>query len=244
MTSGRGFQPKRSGPATKSACRLWADVFVRDRGGLRHPGHGLPVKRGPSSRRPATGRPDCPPVRLPWVGGGQMDFDPRPELPDPRSDLQDLEPDRIKLGPGPDRPLKMTAAQGVQQPLGQGMEEEPELVGFETMTGGPIGAQMSLVLLNQELHPASVSASGPGQTSGSRSRKTPGPRARCNANRPAAGSPPRARPSGFSGPPAAGSRRSPGRTAVSPAATPSSPASRWPPRRDGSADNTIRRRRR
>jgi len=45
-----------------------------------------------------------------------MHLDPRPQLPDPGSDLQDLEADRVELGPRPRGTLKMTSPQGVFSP--------------------------------------------------------------------------------------------------------------------------------
>jgi hypothetical protein len=44
----------------------------------------------------------------------------------------------------------------MQQHISHGMKEEAALIGFETMTGSPIGTKMDLVILDQELHPTSV----------------------------------------------------------------------------------------
>jgi len=85
-----------------------------------------------------------------------MHLDPRPKLPDPGTDLQDLEPDRVELSPSPRGSLKMTPAQGMQQHIGHGMEEETELVGFKAMTGGSVGEKMGLMVLDHQFHPSSV----------------------------------------------------------------------------------------
>ena len=85
-----------------------------------------------------------------------MHLDPCPQLPDPGSDLQDLQTDRIELGPRPRRPLKMTSPQGVQKHIGHGMKEEPELIGLEAMARGPVGEKMGLVILDHQFHPSSV----------------------------------------------------------------------------------------
>lgn len=93
-----------------------------------------------------------------------MHLDPRPQLPNPGADLQNLQTDRIELRPCPRRPLKVTQSQGMQKHIGHGMKEEPELIGLEPVAGSPVGEKMSLMV--------------------------------------SAESPPRARLSGFSGPPA------------------------------------------
>ena len=77
-----------------------------------------------------------------------MHLDPRPQLPDPGSDLQDLQTDRVELGPRPRRPLKVTSPQGMQKHIGHGMKEEPELIGLEPVAGGPVGEKMGLMVLD------------------------------------------------------------------------------------------------
>jgi len=85
-----------------------------------------------------------------------MHFDPCPQLPDPSSELQDLEPDRVELGPRPRGSLQIRLTQGMQQHISHGMNEEAELVGLEAMTGSPIGAKMGLVVLDHQFHPSSL----------------------------------------------------------------------------------------
>jgi hypothetical protein len=83
-----------------------------------------------------------------------MHLDPCPQLPDPGSDLQDLQTDRAELGPRPRRPLKVTSPQGVQKHISHGMKEEPELIGLKPMTRGPVGEKMRLMVLDPKFHPS------------------------------------------------------------------------------------------
>jgi len=85
-----------------------------------------------------------------------MHLDPCPQLPDPGSDLEELEPDRVELGPGPCGSLEVASAQGMQQHISQRMKEEPELIGFEPMTRGPVGEKMGLVVLDHQFHPSAI----------------------------------------------------------------------------------------
>jgi len=81
-----------------------------------------------------------------------MDLDPRPELPNPSPDLENLKSDRVKLRPRPSGALEMTAAQGLSQDVGHRVQEQAELIGLEPMAGGPVGAKMGLMVLDQKLH--------------------------------------------------------------------------------------------
>ena len=85
-----------------------------------------------------------------------MHLDPCPQLPDPGSDLQELQTDRVELGPGPRRPLKMPSPQGMQKHIGHGMKEEPELIGLEPVAGGPVGEKMGLMVLDHQFHSSQV----------------------------------------------------------------------------------------
>jgi hypothetical protein len=63
------------------------------------------------------------------VAGRQGDLDPGGELGDPRDDLDQREAEGVELGVAPERGLGRQAAQRVQQPVGRGVDQEPELVG-------------------------------------------------------------------------------------------------------------------
>ena len=79
-----------------------------------------------------------------------------PELTHPSPDLEHLQPNRVELRAGPRRGPKMTGPQAVHQDIGHRMEEEAELIGLEPMAGGPVGAEMGFMVLDQKLHHAPV----------------------------------------------------------------------------------------
>lgn len=85
-----------------------------------------------------------------------MHLDPRPQLPNPGANLQNLQTDRIELGPRPRRPLKVTQPQGMQKHIGHGMKEEPELIGLEPVAGSPVGEKVSLMVFDHQFHPPAV----------------------------------------------------------------------------------------
>ena len=53
------------------------------------------------------------------------------------------------MGIAPEGPLGRQAAQGVEQPIGGGVDQEPELVGGSAAAGGAVGGEMQLVRLDQ-----------------------------------------------------------------------------------------------
>ena len=50
----------------------------------------------------------------------------------------------------------MTPPQQVSQDVGHRVQKQAELIGLEAMAGGPVGAKMGLVVLDQKLHPPSI----------------------------------------------------------------------------------------
>lgn len=83
-----------------------------------------------------------------------MDPDLRPKLPDAGADLEHLQPDRIELRPGPGGVAEMMPPQGVFQDVGHRVQKQAELIGLEPMAGGPVGAKMGLMVLDEKLHRA------------------------------------------------------------------------------------------
>lgn len=77
---------------------------IRDRHRLRD--HQRPVMVAPALRRRPARRECFSPLLLPRVRGRQMHFDPRLELSNPSADLENLQPDRVELRPGPGRSLR------------------------------------------------------------------------------------------------------------------------------------------
>ena len=153
ITVGHGF---REGGAGFPALFPEVACFDQPRSRRRLPIPEPRVKMSWPSWRSATGRPDSDPFRLPGIGCRKMKLDPRPELPDSGPDFQNLPLDRVELSSRPRRSLKMTPPQSMHQHIGYRMEEEPELVGFEAMAGGPVRTEMGFVVLDQKFHPSSV----------------------------------------------------------------------------------------
>jgi hypothetical protein len=63
------------------------------------------------------------------IAGGQRDLDPGLHLGDPGGDLDQGEADGVELGIAPERGLGRQTAQGVQEPVGGGVDQQAELVG-------------------------------------------------------------------------------------------------------------------
>jgi len=116
--------------------------------------HHLPQKK--SSWRVAARRPGPYLFRLPGLIAQQMHLDTRPQLTDSSSDIEEFRSDRVEMRPCPRPPFKVISQQGMQQHLGRGMKQEPELVGLEAMTGGPVGEKMALMELDHQFHPSAV----------------------------------------------------------------------------------------
>src|SRR5215212_1543991 len=95
------------------------------------------------------------PERLARVAGGQMEANPIGELPDPAADLEQPQAQGIHLSAGGISPGE-PAAQGVQQPVGGGMQEQAELVRPEAVVGQAVGGQGVLEVLDEVLRLAAV----------------------------------------------------------------------------------------
>lgn len=61
--------------------------------------------------------------------GRQGDLDARGGFPNPAGDLDEVGAQDVELGLAPERSLGRQAAQGVEQPVGRGVDQETELVG-------------------------------------------------------------------------------------------------------------------
>ena len=72
-----------------------------------------------------------------------------------QGDFDKREANGVELCVAPERVLGCEAAQGVQQPVGGGMDEEPELVYLGAAAGGAVGSKVELVSFDQILGLAS-----------------------------------------------------------------------------------------
>ena len=85
------------------------------------------------------------------VGGRQGDFDAGDHLANTPGHLDQTEADRVELGIAPERSPGRQAAQGRQQPVRSGVDQQSELVGGRLGAGGAVGGEVKLVRLNQVL---------------------------------------------------------------------------------------------
>ena len=74
--------------------------------------------------------------------GWQMDFDPGFHLDDAGSGLDQPEPQRVELGDAPRRASGHQGPQAPQEPIGAGVQKQPELVGGGLGTGGAVGGEV------------------------------------------------------------------------------------------------------
>lgn len=74
---------------------------------------------------------------------GQVEADLIGQALEPTTDLEEQEPECVELQ-ARHAPLEEPAAQGVQEPVGGGMQEQAELVGPEVMVAQAIGRQSTL----------------------------------------------------------------------------------------------------
>ena len=81
-----------------------------------------------------------------------MNLDSRFKLSYPRSNLYEFESYRRKLDTGPLALFKMKTAKRMQKNISHRVEKKPELVGFKTTTGCPVGKKMRLVFFDEKLH--------------------------------------------------------------------------------------------
>ena len=70
-----------------------------------------------------------------WIGRGQGDPDAGFEFLDAHRDLEEGAADGFERRLAPQRTSGSGLAKPVQQPIGAGMQEEPELVGFPAVAG-------------------------------------------------------------------------------------------------------------
>ena len=82
--------------------------------------------------------PDC------LIGGAarQVDFDLGFHLDDAGGGLDQAQPQRVELGDAPGRGLRHQRAQTPQQPIGAGVQEQPELIGGGLGARGAVGGEM------------------------------------------------------------------------------------------------------
>jgi hypothetical protein len=85
------------------------------------------------------------------VARRQRDLDAGDELGDARGDLHEGEPQGVELRITPERGLGCQPAQGMQQPVGGGVDQEPELVGGRPGARRAVGGEVQLVRLDQVL---------------------------------------------------------------------------------------------
>ena len=89
---------------------------------------------------------EADPVR---VGGRQGDLYPSDHLGHTGRDLDQAKTDRIELGVAPEGGAGCQPAQGQQQPIGGGVEQQPELVSGGLGARRTIGGEVELVRLDQ-----------------------------------------------------------------------------------------------
>jgi len=80
------------------------------------------------------------------VGAGcrHVQADLRLHLDHPRGDLDEAQSQRVELGDGKARALRHRGAQAPHQPVGAGVQEQPELVGRSSCARGAVGGEMGL----------------------------------------------------------------------------------------------------
>ena len=80
-----------------------------------------------------------------------MDADAGGLLDHPGADLEKFLPEGGELAPGERHPARHRVAKREHQPVGGGVEDQPELVGKRALAGGAVGGELDLVLLDQVL---------------------------------------------------------------------------------------------
>ena len=80
--------------------------------------------------------------RLIGRAGRQMDLDLGFHLDDAGGDLDQPQPQRVELGDPPGRGPGHQCAQAPQQPIGAGVQEQPELVGSGLGARGAVGGKV------------------------------------------------------------------------------------------------------
>jgi hypothetical protein len=81
----------------------------------------------------------------------QRQLDPARQLGDPGGYLDEREPERVELGVAPERGFGCQTAQGVQEPVGGGVQHEAKLVGGGPAARGAVGGEVALVGLDNDM---------------------------------------------------------------------------------------------
>src|SRR5467141_5032071 len=82
---------------------------------------------------------------------GQIDTDAGGPLDDAGSDRDQTKADRCELSSRQRRALRSGAAHGKHKPVGGGVQDQAELVGFGIAAGGAVGSELALVQLDEVL---------------------------------------------------------------------------------------------
>src|SRR5216684_1182266 len=85
------------------------------------------------------------------TGRGQIDTDAGGTLDDAGSDLDQTNADRCELCSRYRRALRNGTAHGKHEPVGGGVQDQAELVGFGIAAGGAVGSELALVQLDEVL---------------------------------------------------------------------------------------------
>ena len=80
-----------------------------------------------------------------------MDADARGLLDHAGADLEQAVAEGCELGPVERHPARHGIAEREHQPVGRGVEDQPELVGGRALAGGAVGGELDLVLLDKVL---------------------------------------------------------------------------------------------
>ena len=121
-----------------------------------------------SRRQSECARGEAGEALLVGIAGRQRDLDPGDHLGDPGGDLDQGETEGVELGVAPERGLGRQAAQGVQEPVGGGVDQQAELVGGGLGAGGAVGGEVQLVRLDQVFGLAAGAVDAPRRASAAR----------------------------------------------------------------------------
>ena len=89
------------------------------------------------------------------AGRGEVDADAVGLFDDSGADLEQAQPEGGELGAGERRLAGNGVTQGEHQPVGAGVQDQPELIGEGAATGGAVRGELPLVQLDQVLGLAS-----------------------------------------------------------------------------------------
>src|SRR5919204_2791977 len=95
------------------------------------------------------------PQRLAGVAAGQVEAHVQGELADTAADLEQAQPEGVELQVGVATRAE-PAAQGVEQPVDGGVQDQPKLVGPEAVVAQTVGVAGALQVFNPEFGLASV----------------------------------------------------------------------------------------